>query len=562
MKRIIYALLIVLMFPVCAFASNTLGSAYAEPRLVDYTGSNVYPDEVIVKDTDGNLLEYGKDYWYSRPSTSITPGEYIIIVHGMKTYEGQQKNVSYTIKDPTYVYDATAEIVLPMDGETPSDSISYPENAGYKAEVFGGWCTGTVDQYDATYGTKPETFEYGKTYSIQIMITGTTKHVSATTTKLKVNGEGATWKGYGDNYCYYVVSFTAGCPHTNAYLINAVEKTCTTDGYSGDLYCPKCESIVEQGHTEEKMDHDWSQTWSSDSTNHWHACTRGDAQTDVAAHEWEDVIDEEPTCTKKGSKHQKCKICDKVKENSEAEIDMLPHEFGDFVRDREPTCTQEGEKSKHCKNCTARSEITPIDKVAHEFGDFVRDREPTCTLEGEKSKHCKNCTARSEITPIDKLAHPYGDWHIDKDSTATETGTKHRTCSVCGDVQTEEIPKKTPSTPTVNPGGGGSTAQINVVTDLTSLKGVKVSKGKKSFTVKWKKAKKKVLNTYEGYEIQYSLDGSFSDYPPKFVKKSKKSLKVKGLQSKKKYIVRIRAYRQEGNTLHVSNWVKKNVKVK
>ena len=38
--------------------------------------------------------------------------------------------------------------------------------------------------------------------------------------------------------------------------------------------------------------------------------------------------------------------------------------------------------------------------------------------------------------------HTYGEWVIEKEATETETGLKIRTCSVCGDKQTEVIPKK------------------------------------------------------------------------------------------------------------------------
>ena len=38
--------------------------------------------------------------------------------------------------------------------------------------------------------------------------------------------------------------------------------------------------------------------------------------------------------------------------------------------------------------------------------------------------------------------HTYGEWVIEKEATETETGLKSRTCSVCGDKQTEVIPKK------------------------------------------------------------------------------------------------------------------------
>ena len=52
--------------------------------------------------------------------------------------------------------------------------------------------------------------------------------------------------------------------------------------------------------------------------------------------------------------------------------------------------------------------------------------------------------------------HTYGEWVIEKEATETETGLKSRTCSVCGDKQTEVIPKKgstdTPDVPAPSEG--------------------------------------------------------------------------------------------------------------
>ena len=52
--------------------------------------------------------------------------------------------------------------------------------------------------------------------------------------------------------------------------------------------------------------------------------------------------------------------------------------------------------------------------------------------------------------------HTYGEWVIEKEATETDTGLKSRTCSVCGDKQTEVIPKKgstgTPDVPTPSEG--------------------------------------------------------------------------------------------------------------
>ena len=54
--------------------------------------------------------------------------------------------------------------------------------------------------------------------------------------------------------------------------------------------------------------HDYGTEWKSNADNHWHECNCGDKK-DEAAHSFKWVVDKEATVTKKGSKHEECKIC-------------------------------------------------------------------------------------------------------------------------------------------------------------------------------------------------------------------------------------------------------------
>ena len=94
---------------------------------------------------------------------------------------------------------------------------------------------------------------------------------------------------------------------------------------------------------------------------------------------------------------------------------------------------------------------------------------------------------------------------------------------------------------------------------------MKVKSAKKSFTVKWKKAKKKKLKKFDKVEIQYSQDPQFSRTATntRVVKKSKTSFKVKKLAKKSVYYVRVRDIKYVGGQKHVSGWsVVKKAKVK
>lgn len=101
--------------------------------------------------------------------------------------------------------------------------------------------------------------------------------------------------------------------------------------------------------------------------------------------------------------------------------------------------------------------------------------------------------------------------------------------------------------------------------DVPSAKSVKAKAAKKSFTVKWKKLKKKQLKSFTNVEIQYCSDGAFnrSTTAVRVVGKGKKSVKVKGLAKGSVYYVRVRNIRNAGGTKYVSAWSGvKRVKVK
>ena len=117
---------------------------------------------------------------------------------------------------------------------------------------------------------------------------------------------------------------------------------------------------------------------------------------------------------------------------------------------------------------------------------------------------------------------------------------------------------KTPSS-TAPPAATGE----NVIVDLKAVKISKPKAAKKAVTVKWKKVGKKDQKKIQGIEIQISTDSGFQNIVKKTTAgKKKTSKKIKGLKSKTKYWVRIRAYRNDTAGKHVSAWKKKSFKVK
>ena len=99
--------------------------------------------------------------------------------------------------------------------------------------------------------------------------------------------------------------------HTAGEWIIDTPATATTSG-SKHKECTVCgytmttETIPATGGGEHT--HSYGSDWKSDSINHWKECSCGD-KADVAAHSFKWVVDKEATATKKGSKHEECKVC-------------------------------------------------------------------------------------------------------------------------------------------------------------------------------------------------------------------------------------------------------------
>ena len=93
------------------------------------------------------------------------------------------------------------------------------------------------------------------------------------------------------------------------------------------------------------------------------------------------------------------------------------------------------------------------------------------------------------------------------------------------------------------------------------VKGLKVKKGKKAFTVKWKKQKKNVLKQFNGYQIRYSPNANMAGAKYTTAGKSKKSKKIKAA-AKTRYYVQVRTYTVRGGKTYYSGWSTKSVKTK
>ena len=91
----------------------------------------------------------------------------------------------------------------------------------------------------------------------------------------------------------------------------------------------------------------------------------------------------------------------------------------------------------------------------------------------------------------------------------------------------------------------------------------RVAKGRKSFTVKWKKASATERGGFDKYQVRYSMKKSMKGAKAKTAKKTASKLTVKKLEPKKTYYVQLRTYKTVDGVKYYSKWSKKkSVKTK
>ena len=113
-----------------------------------------------------------------------------------------------------------------------------------------------------------------------------------------------------------IVTYKA-IPHTHTYdqeiqkpetLKSAAD--CTNDAvYFKSCSCGEISTTETFTAAGTQLGHAWASDWSKDTDNHWKECSRCHEKKDEAAHDFKWVVDKEATATKKGSKHEECKVC-------------------------------------------------------------------------------------------------------------------------------------------------------------------------------------------------------------------------------------------------------------
>lgn len=173
----------------------------------------------------------------------------------------------------------------------------------------------------------------------------------------------------------------------------------------------------------------------------------------------------EPSCTQAGKEaYWHCADCDKYFSDAACTqlitdisvygiIDMTPHDY-EWIIDLEPTIGVEGKKHEECSVCgDKKADVTiPALTCDHEGKQATARVEATCTQTGKEAYwYCADCDkhfsdeaclievdlATYGIIPV--IPHNY-QWTVDTPATKTVAGVKHEECTACGDTRSENTP--------------------------------------------------------------------------------------------------------------------------
>lgn len=134
----------------------------------------------------------------------------------------------------------------------------------------------------------------------------------------------------------------------------------TVEGITGYRYVTISVPTAPTPHT-----HTFDNTWTTDATDHWHACTASDcngidAIKDKAPHDYSGwIIDKEPTATEAGSKYRECTVCQYKTQTETIPATGHTHTFDNAWHDMG--------NEYHAHKCTCGAFDTASREAHHEF---------------------------------------------------------------------------------------------------------------------------------------------------------------------------------------------------
>ena len=261
-------------------------------------------------------------------------------------------------------------------------------------------------------------------------------------------------KGEGAHTLFKLSNISAAGHSTASQLKNKKAATCTSEGYSGDQYCSKCNKILQKGQVIPKINHSWDEGKITKVATcavagvKTYTCTKcktvkTEAIPATGKHQNTELRNKkEATCTAEGyTGDTYCKDCGAKLQIGKA-IAKKSHTWDAGKITQEATCAKTGIKTYACTVCkTTKTEEVPATGT-HKNTELRNVKEATCTAEGYTGDtYCKDCGAKLQTgKAIAKKAHTWDAGKITQEATCAKTGIKTYTCTVCKTTKTEEVP--------------------------------------------------------------------------------------------------------------------------
>lgn len=222
------------------------------------------------------------------------------------------------------------------------------------------------------------------------------------------------------------------------------------------------------------------------------------------------------------------------------------HSWGSATVIQSATCTTAGIRRYTCSSCGAyKTESIPA--TGHKF-QLAPSTQTDCTQPGQKTSICSVCGYTKTETTNAK-GHNFGEWTVSKEATCEEDGEQKRKCNACGFEETKVIPS---SGHNFEDGYCTICGEEEDKLDDNYYDDDELATPPARATVKKLQSKKRTVIAYwgkisdaRGYQIQVSTNKKFKKNKKTFSIENQKASKktIKNLKAKKKYYVRVRAYR-------------------
>ena len=261
-------------------------------------------------------------------------------------------------------------------------------------------------------------------------------------------------KGEGAHTLFKLSNISAAGHSTASQLKNKKAATCTSEGYSGDQYCSKCNKILQKGQVIPKINHSWDEGKITKVATcavagvKTYTCTKcktvkTEAIPATGKHQNTELRNKkEATCTAEGyTGDTYCKDCGAKLQTGKA-IAKKAHTWDAGKITQEATCAKTGIKTYTCTVCkTTKTEEVPATGV-HKNTELRNVKEATCTEEGYTGDtYCKDCGSKiASGQKISKIEHSWNSGIVTTPPTCVEHGVKTYTCNICQTTKTEELP--------------------------------------------------------------------------------------------------------------------------